>query len=103
MEGASFSTQKYLRIIQINYVDISLSIFSFLDRTPLVLRLHLVGGLSTIRNRCAAGIGIHLLSATRLVRSTERTSGILYVHKPARHYTCVPTLSSWPYRGVFTD
>ena len=72
MEGAPFFNTENSKKIQINFVGLSLSIFPFLERTPLVWRLHLVGDFSTIRTHCrAAGIRIHLLSAALLVRSPE--------------------------------
>src|ERR1044071_7847435 len=58
-------------IFEISY-HLSLPPFSFLEWTPLVWSLHLVGDFSTIRtHRRAAGIRIHLLSAALLVRSPE--------------------------------
>src|ERR1041385_8057095 len=91
------------RKLQKNSVDLSLSIFSFLERTPLVWRLHWVGGFSTIRTpsccwdpnpssfRCSPG------------SEPGGTSGTTYVCNPARRYTCGAPSSLNTCHDVFTD
>src|ERR1041385_4729971 len=84
---------------------LSLPLFSFLEWTPLVWSLHLVGDFSTIRTSSCCYNRDPNPSSFRCSTGSEPggTSGILYVYNPARHYTCGATSSSWLYHGVFTD
>ena len=95
-----------LFIIFLRQVLISLSLsLSFLEWTPLIWRLHLVGDFSTILTPSCCWNRDLNPSSFRCSTGSEpgRTSGILYVYNPARHYTCCATSSSWPYSEVFID
>ena len=101
--GCPFFNTENFRKIQINYVGPSLFIFSFVERTPLVWRLHLVG-TSPLYARIVVLLGSESIFFPPSTGSEPGgTSGILYVYNPARHYTCGATSSSWPYREVFID
>src|ERR1041385_1863490 len=84
---------------------LSLPPFSFLEWTPLVWSLHLVGDFSTIRTPSCCWNRDPNPSSFRCSYGSEPggTSGTPYVCNPARLYTCGATSSSWPFRGVFTD
>src|SRR4051812_4517729 len=83
----------------------SLPPFSFLEWTPLVWSLYLVGDISTIRTPSCCWNRDPNPSSFRCSTGSEPggTLGILYVYNPARHYTCGATSSSWPYCEVFID
>src|ERR1041384_1929928 len=89
---------------QVSLISLSL-LFSFLEWTPLVWSLHLVGYFSIIRTPSCCWNRDPNPSSFRCSTGSEPggTSGILYVYNPARHYTCGATSSSWSYREVLID
>ena len=100
--GAFFYTTIDLRQV---FSDLSLSLSPSSSGLPLFGVCTRLGISPPYARRRAAGIGIriHLLSAARLVRSPEGTSGTPYACNPARHYTCGAPSSSRSYRDIFTD
>src|SRR3954462_7396103 len=86
-------------------VLVSLPPFSFLEWTPLVWSLHLVGDFSSIRTSSCCWNRDPNPSSFCCSSGSEPggTSVTPYVCNPARHYTCGATSSSWPYHEVFID